>query len=67
MKKMIQLKYVPVCVCSLCCLIERATNGEPVLDTDWLSATGGRPPVASLNEIMAIAEKLEDQTGCIMS
>ncbi len=34
MKKMIQLKYIPVCVCSLCCPIERANNGEPVLDTN---------------------------------
>jgi hypothetical protein len=57
MKKMIQLKYVPICVCSLCHLIERANNGEPVLDTNWMSV--GCPPMASLNEIKAIAENIE--------
>ena len=34
MRMMIKLKYVPVCLCSLHCLVEKANNGEPVLDTD---------------------------------
>ncbi len=59
MKKMIQLKYLPVCHCSLQPLIERANDGEPVLDADW--------HVASLDEIKAIAENMEDQSGCIIS
>ena len=41
--------------------------GEPVLDTNWLSASGGRPPVASLNEVKAIAENMEYRFGRIMS
>ncbi len=41
--------------------------GELILDTDWLSASGGRPPVASLNEVKAIAENMEYQSGRIMS
>ena len=32
-----------------------------------MSASGGPPPVASLNEVKAIAEKMEDQSGCIPS
>ena len=38
-RTMIKWKYVPVCLCSLCCLVERANYGEPVLDTDWRSAS----------------------------
>ncbi len=49
MKKIIQLKYVPVCVCSLCRLVEMAMNGKPVLDTDWTGA--GHPPLATIDEI----------------
>ncbi len=67
MKKMIQLKYGPVCDCSLKQLIERANNSETVLDKDWQYGRGGLPPVASLNEIKAIAENMEDQSGCIIS
>ncbi len=53
MKNMIQLKYVPVCDRSLQRMIERANNG--------------RIPVASLDEIKAIAEKMEDQSGRTIS
>jgi hypothetical protein len=67
MRVMIKLKYVPVCLRSLCRLIERENIGEPVLDTDWLSGSGGCPPVASLNEVKAIAENMENQSGCIVS
>ncbi len=59
-KKMTQLKYVPVCVCSLCPLPERANNGELVLDTNWMSV--GCPLVASLNKIKAIADNMEGQS-----
>ncbi len=67
MRAMIKLKYVPVCLCSLRRLIERASIGEPVLDTDWLSISGGRPPMASLNEVKAFAENMENQSGRIVS
>jgi hypothetical protein len=62
MKKIIQLKYVPVCVRSLCWLVKMAMNGKPVLDTDWTSA--GRPPLATIDEIKSIAENMEYQSGC---
>ncbi len=67
MRAMIKLKYVPVCLRSLRRLIERASIGEPVLDTNWLSSSGGCPPVASLNKVKAIAENMENQSGRIVS
>ena len=67
MRARIKLKYVPVCLCSLHCLVERANNGEPVLDTDLISASRGHLPIASLNEVKVIAEKMEDQSGRIVS
>jgi hypothetical protein len=37
-----------------------ATNGEqPILDTDWISTSGGHPPIAGLDEIKAIAVSVE--------
>jgi hypothetical protein len=65
MKKFIKLKYVPVCVRSLRQLVEIATNGKPVLDTDWTSV--GRPPLATINEIQSIAENMEYQSGRTIS
>jgi hypothetical protein len=51
MNKMIELKYVPCGINTLCHLVGSATNGEqPVLDTDWISTGGGCPPIASLDE-----------------
>ncbi len=67
MRVMIKLKYVPVCLCSLHRLIERASIGESILDTGWLSSSGGRTPVASLNKVKAIAENMENQSGRIVS
>jgi hypothetical protein len=61
MKKIIQLKSVPVCVRSLRQLVEMAMNGKPVLDTDWTGA--GRPPLATIDEIKSIAENMEYQSG----
>jgi hypothetical protein len=61
MKKIIQLKYVPVCVCSLHRLVEMAMNGKPVLDTDWTGA--GRPPLATIDEKKSIAKNMEYQSG----
>jgi hypothetical protein len=67
MKKVIQFKYVPICDRSLQQLIERASNGEPVLDTGGQYGRGGHTPVASLDKIKGIAEKMEDQSGRIIS
>ena len=45
-----------------------ARNGEqPVLDTDWISTVGGRPPIASLDEIKTIASSMESQSGRVWS
>jgi len=52
MNKMIDLKYVPCGIHTLCRLLASATNGDqPVLDTDWIATGGDRPPIASLDEI----------------
>jgi hypothetical protein len=60
----IKLKYVPCCIHTLCRLVVSATNGkQPVLDMDWISSGGGCPPIASLNEIKAIAAIMESQSG----
>ena len=49
MNKMIDFKYVPCGIHTLCRLVASATNGEqPVLNTDWITTGGGRPPIASL-------------------
>ncbi len=68
MNKMINLKYVPCGIHTLCCLLASATNGEQlVLDTDWIATGGGRPPIASLDEIKTIANSMESQSGCVWS
>ena len=68
MNKMIELKYVPCGIHTLCRLVVSATNGEqPVLDTDWISTGGGHPPIASLDEIITIAVSLESQSGHVWS
>ncbi len=66
-RKMIELKYVPVCDQTLCWLFDRAHNGKSILDTNRLSASGGCPPIASLDELTAITEKMEEQSGRITS
>jgi hypothetical protein len=64
LNKMIELKYVPCGIHTLCHLVVSATNGEqPVLDTDWISTGGGHPPIASLDEIKNIAVSMESQSG----
>jgi hypothetical protein len=66
--KMIELKYVPCGIRTLCRLVVRATNGEqPVLDTDCISTGGGCPPIASLDEIKTIAVSMESQSGHVWS
>jgi hypothetical protein len=58
MNKMIKLKYMLCGIHTLCCLMVSATNCEkPILDTDWVSAGGGHPPIASLDEINTMAKK----------
>jgi hypothetical protein len=60
MNKMIELKYVPCGIHTLCCLVVSATNGEQlVLYTYWISTGGGRPPIASLDEMKTIAVSME--------
>ena len=68
MNKMIELKYVPCGIHTLCRLVVTATNGEqPVLDTDWISTGGGRPPIASLDESKTIAISMDSQSGHVWS
>jgi hypothetical protein len=68
MNKMIDFKYVPCGIHTLCCLLASATNGkQPVLDTDWIATGGGRPPIASLDEIKTIASSMESQSGRVWS
>ncbi len=68
MNKMIELKYVPYGIHTLCCLVVSATNGEqPVLDADWISTGVGHPPIASLDEIKTIAISMESQSGHVRS
>jgi hypothetical protein len=68
MNKMIELKYMPFGIHTLCRLVVSATNGEqPVLDMDWISTGGGRPPIASLDEIKTIAISMESQSGRVWS
>jgi hypothetical protein len=69
MNKMIELKYV-TCgrIHILCHLIVSATNCEkPILDTDWISAGGGHPPIASLDDIKTIADSMECYSGRVWS
>jgi len=68
MNKMIDFKYVPCGIHTLCRLLASATNGkQPVLDTDWIATGGGRPPIASLDEIKTIASSMESQSGRVWS
>ena len=68
MNKMIDLKYVPCGIHTLCRLLASARNGEqPVLDTDWISTVGGRPPIARIDEIKTIASSMESQSGRVWS
>ncbi len=62
MNKMIELKYLPCGIHTLCHLVVSAINGEqPVLNTDWISTGGGRPPIANLDEIKTIAVSMESK------
>jgi hypothetical protein len=68
MNKMIELNYVPCGIHTLRRLLVSATNCEkPVLDTDWISPGGGRPPIASLDEIKTMANSMECQSGRVWS
>jgi len=66
--KMIDLKYVPCGIHTLCHLSAIARNSEqPVLDTGWISTVGSRPPIASLDKIKTIASSTESQSGRVWS
>ena len=68
MNKMIELKYVPCGIHTLRRLLVSATECEkPVLDTDWISPGGGRPPIATLDEIKTMAESMESLQGRVWS
>jgi hypothetical protein len=67
MQWIIKLKYVPCGIHTLCCLASAINGDKPVLDTDWVMAGGGRPPIASITEIKAIAESMELQSGRVWS
>ncbi len=67
MQRMIKLKYVPCGIHTLCCLASAINGDQPVLDTDWVMASDGCPPIASITEIKAVAESMELQSGCIWS
>jgi hypothetical protein len=68
MNKMIELKYVPCGIHTLCHLLVSATEYEkPVLDTDWISPGGGRPPIATPDEIKTMAESMESLQGRVWS
>jgi hypothetical protein len=68
MNKMIKLKYVPCGIHTLCRLMVSATDCEkPMLDTDWISAGGGCPPIATIHEIKTMANSMECQSGCVWS
>ncbi len=65
---LIELKYVPCGIHTLCRLLVSATEYEkPVLDTDWISPGGGRPPIATLDEIKTMAESMESLQGRVWS
>jgi hypothetical protein len=67
MQRMIKLKYVPCGIHTLRCLASAINGDQPVLDTDWVMAGGGCPPIASITEIKAIAESMELQSGRVWS
>ncbi len=67
MQRMIELKYVPCGIHTLCCLASAINGDHPVLDMDWVMADGGRPPIASITEIKAIAESMKLQSGRVWS
>jgi hypothetical protein len=67
MQRMIELKYVPCGIHTLCCLASAINGDQPVLYMDWVMAGGGRPTIASITEIKAIAESMELQSGRVWS
>jgi hypothetical protein len=69
MNKMIDLKYLPCGIHTLCRLVVSATNGEQlILDMDWISTSGCRPPIPNLDEIKTIANvSMESQSGHVLS
>ena len=68
MNKMIKLKYVPCGIHTLCHPMVSATDCEkPILDTDWISAGGGHPPIATIVEIKTMANSMECQSGRVWS
>jgi hypothetical protein len=66
-QRMIELKYVPCGIHTLCCLASAINGDQPVLDMDWVMDGGGHPPIASITEIKAIAESMELQSRRVWS
>ncbi len=59
---MINMCYVPCGLHTLCHMMKIDTKGKPTPDTPW-STMKGRKPIASLEDVQAIAEDLEAQSG----
>jgi hypothetical protein len=59
---MINMCYVPCGLHTLRCMMKIDTKGKPTPDTPW-STMRGRKPIASLEDVQAIAEDLEAQSG----
>ena len=60
---MINMCYVPCGLHTLCHMMKIDAKGKPTPDTPW-STMRGRKPIASLEDVQAIAEDLEAQSGC---
>ena len=59
---MINMCYVPCGLHTLCRMMKIDAEGKPTPDTPW-STMRGRKPIASLEDVQAIAEDLEAQSG----
>jgi hypothetical protein len=59
---MINMCYVSCGLHTLCHMMKIDANGKPTHDTPW-STMRGRKPITSLEDVQAIAEDLEAQSG----
>ena len=62
MINMVNMCYVPCGLHTLCCMMKIDVEGKPTPDTSW-STYRGRKLTASLEDVQAIAEDLESQSG----
>jgi hypothetical protein len=59
---MINIRYVPCGIHTLCCMMTIDAEGKPISDTLW-STLRGRTTIVSLEEVQTIAEDFESQSG----